>query len=157
MNQEFLFLKLLNGDQMMATKISEDSNSITIEFPMQIRMFPRLEPTGLVEQITSGPYCQFTEDKVFTFNKKDILFAKELHELMIPHYQRMLVEHEREVEVDEKQAESGELESDETVEHLSQAVEHIQKLFQRAKKQEESEKEVEERFITFVEGNITKH
>ena len=156
MNQEYVYVRLLNGDQLMATKLSESDNTITIQFPMQIRMFPRLEPTGLVEQITSGPYCQFTEDRIFTFNKKDILFHKKLHELMIPHYERMLDEHEREVEVDREQAEEGELETDETVEHLAQAVDHIHSIIEKARKQKEEE-EASELAKRFVPGNTTKH
>lgn len=156
MNQEYVFVKLLNGEQLMATKLEETDNSITIKFPMQIRLFPKLEPTGLVEQITSGPYCQFTEDRIFTFNKKDILFHKVLHELMIPHYERMLDEHEREVEVDIDQAAEGNLETDETVENLAKAVDHLHSIFERAKRKRE-EKEAEEKVKVFVQGNETKH
>lgn len=156
MNEEFVFVKLLNGEQIMAIKRAEDAESITIEFPMQIRLFPHLDETGLVEQITSGPYCQFTEDRIFTFNKKDILFAKRLHELMVPHYHRMLDEHEREIEVDRIQAEEGKLESEETVNNIAKAVEHIHDIFERAKRRSE-EKEMDEKILTIVPGNDTKH
>lgn len=156
MNQEYVYVRLLNGDQLMATKLNETDQTITIEYPMQIRTFPRLEPTGLVEQITSGPYCQFTEDRIFTFNKKDILFHKRLHELMIPHYERMLDEHEREVEVDREQAEQGELETDETVENLAKAVDHLHSIFERARRKKE-EDEVNEKISNIIPGNDTKH
>lgn len=156
MNQEFVFVKLLNGEQLMATKLEESDNTITIQFPMQIRMFPRLEEEGLVEQITSGPYCQFTDDRIFTFNKKDILFAKTLHELMVPHYQRMIEEHEREVVVSKEQAENGNLETDETVEHIAEAVDHIRNIFERARRKQE-EKKVNDIVSNFVPGNDTKH
>lgn len=156
MNQEYVYVRLLNGDQLMATKLEESDNTITIKFPMQIRMFPRLEPTGLVEQITSGPYCQFTEDRIFTFNKKDILFHKRLHELMIPHYERMLDEHEREVEVDVDQAEEGALETDETVENLAKAVDHLHSIFERARRKREEDEAVEIP-KTLIQGNDTKH
>jgi hypothetical protein len=156
MNEEFVFLKLLNGEQLMAIKREEDKESITIEFPMQIRLFPRLEESGLVEQITSGPYCQFTEDRIFTFSKKDILFAKRLHELMVPHYHRMLQEHESEVEVDKIQAEEGNLESEEDVNYIAEAVERLHDVFERARKRQE-DNESEERTFTIVPGNDTKH
>jgi hypothetical protein len=156
MSQEYVYVKLLNGEQLMATKIDEDLETITIQYPMLIRMFPRLDESGLVEQITSGPYCQFTEDRIFTFFKKDVLFFKRLHELMIPHYERMLDEHEREVDVDIDQALEGNLETDETVENLSKAVDHIHSIFERARRQKEEE-EAAEKVKHFIQGNDTKH
>jgi len=153
---KYVFLRMYNGDQLMATKLFENNEVITIEFPMIIRMFPRLESTGLVEQITSGPYCQFTEDKVFTFQKKDILFSKKLHEVMIPHYERMIHEHETEVDVDEKQAAEGNLETDETVENIAKAVDQLHNIFERARKRRELREEEEIPF-TVVPGNETKH
>lgn len=151
---KYVYVKMQNGDQLMATKVFENNEVITIESPMLIRMFPRLEPTGLVEQITSGPYCQFTEEKTFTFNKKDILFTKKLHQMMIPHYERMIHEHEREVDVDEEQAKKGELETDETIENISKAVDHLHSIFERARKRVKQE---EEESFTVVPGNDTLH
>lgn len=87
--EKFIFLKLYNGDQVMGEKVFENNDIITVESPFLIRLIPRLEPQGLVEQITSGPYCQFTEDKSFTFLKKDLLFTKPLHSFMIPVYLKM--------------------------------------------------------------------
>lgn len=87
--EKFVFLKLYNGDQVMGEKVFENNDIITVESPFLIRLIPRLEPQGLVEQITSGPYCQFTEDKSFTFLKKDLLFTKPLHSFMIPVYLKM--------------------------------------------------------------------
>ena len=87
--EKFVFLKLYNGEQVMAEKVFENNELITVESPFLIRLIPRLEPQGLVEQITSGPYCQFTEEKTFSFLKKDLLFSKPLHSFMIPVYLKM--------------------------------------------------------------------
>jgi hypothetical protein len=92
--EKFVFLKLYNGEQVMAEKVFENNELITVESPFLIRLIPRLEPQGLVEQITSGPYCQFTEDKSFTFLKKDLLFSKPLHSFMIPVYKKMSLDHD---------------------------------------------------------------
>lgn len=143
---KYIYLRMYNGDQLMATKVFENNEIITIESPMLIRMFPRLEPTGLVEQVTSGPYCQFTEEKSFTFQKKDVLFTKKLHTLMIPHYLRMIDEHVDE-ETDPQQ---------ETVENIAKAVDHLHNIFERAKRRQE-EKEQEEKPFTVIPGNDTMH
>ena len=87
--EKFVFLKLYNGEQVMGEKVFENNELITVESPFLIRLIPRLEPQGLVEQITSGPYCQFTEEKTFSFLKKDLLFSKPLHSFMIPVYLKM--------------------------------------------------------------------
>jgi hypothetical protein len=87
--EKFVFLKLYNGEQVMGEKVFENNELITVESPFLIRLIPRLEPQGLVEQITSGPYCQFTEEKTFSFMKKDLLFSKPLHSFMIPVYLKM--------------------------------------------------------------------
>lgn len=146
---DYVFVKLLNGDSLMAKKLFENNEVITIESPMLIRLFPRLEKDGLVEQITSGPYCQFTEDTVFTFQKKDVLFAKKLNEIMIPHYERMLDEHEE----DEEPAEQ---ETDETVEDIAKSVDLLHSIFERARKRREEDKD-QDSFPTIINGNETKH
>jgi hypothetical protein len=145
---DYVYVRMLNGDQLMATKVYENNDVITIENPMLIRLFPRLEEGGLVEQITSGPYCQFTDDRVFTFQKKDILFAKKLNEIMIPHYERMLAEHEEE-EV-EKEA------VDPTVEDIAKSVDLLHSIFERARKRKEEDKG-DDSFPSIVPGNETKH
>jgi hypothetical protein len=91
--EKFVFLKLYNGEQVMGEKVFENNELITVESPFLIRLIPRLEPQGLVEQITSGPYCQFTEEKTFSFLKKDLLFSKPLHSFMIPVYLKMSLDH----------------------------------------------------------------
>jgi hypothetical protein len=146
---KYVYLKMQNGENIMATKVFENNEIITIESPMLIRMFPRLEPTGLVEQITSGPYCQFTEERTFTFQKKDVLFTKRLHTMMIPHYERMISEQEG---IDEP-----ELAGDDTVENISKAVDHLHSIFEKAKQRKEQKQEVEEEPFTFVLGNDTMH
>jgi hypothetical protein len=148
---DYVYVRLLNGDQLMATKVFENNEIITIECPMLIRLFPRLEQGGLVEQITSGPYCQFTDDRVFTFQKKDILFAKKLNEVMIPHYERMLAEHETE----EEEAEVQEEKVDPTVEDIAKSVDLLHSIFERARKRKD-EKE-QDSFPTIIPGNETKH
>ena len=43
MNELFVFVKLINGDQMMAIKESETEESLTLKFPMQIRLHKVLQ------------------------------------------------------------------------------------------------------------------
>lgn len=150
---QYVFLKLVTGEQIMATMLSDDEHSVTIEFPMQIRMFPTLEETGLIEQITSGPYCQFTEDKIFMFNRKDVLFCKKLHQAVVPHYEKLLDEHERTVEVDEKMLAEGKVESEETVEYLSDAVERLYSIVERTRRMQEEDSSIN----NLIPGNDTKH
>jgi len=97
-NENFTILKLTSGEVLLAIKLSETSEEITVEFPFIVKNYPRILRTGnIVESVTAGPFCSFAENRVFTFKKNHLLFAKKLHSVAIPFYISLYEQHEREL------------------------------------------------------------
>lgn len=155
LNSDFyVVIKLVSGEQLMATLISEDESYIEIESPMCIRMIPIFAEHK--EHVTAHPFCQFSDDNNFILDKKNVLFIKKLHHMFIPHYKRIVAEHEQTVLVTPqpdgsvKRAEDLDWEDSETIEDVRRKIDMLQSILRK-----EPEKEEEERFRNFVEGNDT--
>jgi len=96
MNEQFVYLKLVTGEQLMAYKESEDEESMTLKFPMLIKTHMVGVAGGRVsEQVTAGPYTLFVDTtKPFHVNKKHIVLDTQLSEKAIPHYVHLVRDHE---------------------------------------------------------------
>jgi len=89
----FVIIKLTSGEQMMAVLKSEDDRYVELESPMTIRTIPIMGEQR--EHITAHPFCQFSTDKNFVLDKRNVMFVKKLHHIFIPHYKRIVAEHEK--------------------------------------------------------------
>lgn len=97
-NENFTILKLASGEVLLAIKLNETSEELTVEFPFIVKNYPRLLRDGRIsESVTAGPFCSFAENRVFTFKKSHLLFAKKMHSIAIPFYMSLYEEHEREL------------------------------------------------------------
>jgi hypothetical protein len=143
----YVVLKLVTGEQIIAVKRNESPTSVTIEYPMLIKSFPFMNGGEIGEHVTAAPYCKFAEDKIFEFKKRDILFEKKIHQYAIPFYVRLVNEYEATIEAVE--------DAPSTVEELSDRVnklmEHLKSIAENPiEENEEEEKQV-------VQGNNTLH
>ena len=120
LDDTYVIVKLVTGEQILAVKRSETDQSITIEFPMIIKTYPfRPSADEIGEQVAASPYCKFSDDKVFTFNRKDIVFEKLLNQFAIPFYLKLVNEYETTIEVPEpKDIEDLERKVDQLMESL---------------------------------------
>lgn len=92
---EFVYLKLVNGEQLMALKESEDDESIIVRFPMLIKMhYVGARENRIAEQVTAGPYTMFGETDHMLFSKHHVIVETPLAERAIPHYVSLVKEHE---------------------------------------------------------------
>ena len=150
----YVIVKLVSGEQLMATLVAEDEVYIEIQSPMCIRTIPVLAEHK--EHITAHPLCQFSDDTHFVLDKKNVLFIKKMHQMFVPHYKRIVAEHEETVLVTPqkdgsvKRAEDLDWDDLETVEDVRKKIDMLQSILGQ-----EPEKEEEERFRNFVEGNDT--
>jgi hypothetical protein len=95
MNEEFVYLKLVNGEQIMAVKESEDLNTVTLKFPMLIKThLVGMQQNRVSEQVTAGPYSLFADNTNIHINKKHIILDTALAERAIPHYIHLVRDHE---------------------------------------------------------------
>lgn len=157
LNSEFyVVVKLISGEQLMATLVAEDDNYIELESPMCIRMIPILAEHK--EHVTAHPFCQFSDDNNFILDKKNVLFIKKLHHMFVPHYKRIVAEHEQTVLVTPqrdgsvKRAEDLDWGDSETVEDVRKKISMLQSILG----QEPEEEEIDtDKYRNFVEGNDT--
>lgn len=122
-DSDYVVLKLSTGEQILAVKREESTGTITIEYPMLIKTYAfQNGPDEMGEHVTATPYCKFSEDKLFTFRKENIIFEKKLHQYAIPYYVKMVNEFENTIEVKDDRPE--------TVEELSERVDNLMEFLQ---------------------------
>lgn len=95
MSEEFVYIKLVNGEQLMAIKEDETEETVLLRFPMIIRQHVVANLNNKVtEQITAGPYSMFTDETLMEFHKRNILVDVLLSERAVNHYIGLVQEHE---------------------------------------------------------------
>ena len=159
-NEHFVIIKLVSGEQVMAVLEKETDENILISSPLLLRLFPILGGDSGAEHVTATPYCKFADDSNLTLNKRNILFVKNLHHQLVPHYIRLASESEEHVPI--KQRQDGSVtrklewnEDEELRQEVSQlSNEEIQKRIRML--EDIAEKEEKEK-RNFIEGNDTVH
>jgi hypothetical protein len=147
LDDDYVVLKMITGEQLIAVKRAETKDYLTIEYPMLIKGYAFQNGEEMGEHVTAAPYCKFTDDKIFTFDKQHIVFTKPMHSYAIPFYIGLVEEHEEYVEVPEE-------EPPQSVEELG---DRVNKLAGFLRKMQQPEVEESLSDTVFVEGNDTKH
>jgi hypothetical protein len=160
MNEHFVILKLVSGEQVMATLTNEDNDFCELDNPMVIKMVPFIQSGQAHEHVTAVPLCQFSDDTNFRILKSNIMFMKKLHKVLIPHYTRIVGEHENSVLVrHDKEGNYSEVEQlreqEETItlDEINRRIEMLQAIIDAPV----AEKVEERDDWYYVEGNDTKH
>lgn len=92
MDKNYVVVKLVSGETVMATFEGEDEKFVKIDYPIQIRttIIPELGR----ESISASPFCQFSDATSFVLEKNHIVYIKKLHKQFIPHYNNFLKSYE---------------------------------------------------------------
>jgi hypothetical protein len=150
MNEEFVYLKLVTGEQLMAYKESETETSISIKYPMLIKTHMIASDGDRVsEQVTAGPYSLFLQSPVVHLNKSHIVLDSKLHERAIVHYVQLVKNHEGISLVNEAKQLLWDDEERQNFEAIPDATSAIAQLSAVVEESEEVR--------TYVEGNETVH
>lgn len=154
-DEHYVIVKFTSGEQVMAVLLEETTSDVTIVYPMQIRMTPILDVDGAREHVTATPWNKFAADPEITINKSHILFIKNLHHVLIPHYNRLVSENEQTQLVNKKENRAEDLSWDgeedhgiHTVEELEKRIDMLESIAGETTEEEES---------TFIPGNDTIH
>lgn len=150
----YIVIKLMTGEQVMASLEDDAADYLEVSFPMVIKATAVSDGERIQEQVTAHPFCQFSADKYFRLPKACIMFYKELHESLIPHYTRIVNNYEKTVLV--KPQNQKQLEWDEpegmTLEEIRKRIDMLEDIFGK----EEIEEPEEDKRV-FIEGNDTLH
>lgn len=150
----YIIIKLTSGEQVMACLEEDTVDYIQVSYPMVVSMHQIVDDGRIHENVTAKPFCQFSADKIYRLPKSSIMFYKELHEMLIPHYTRIVNAYEDTVLVKTKP--QRELEWDEpehmTVDEIKKRIDMLEKIFGG-----EAPEEEEEPYRVYIEGNDTLH
>ena len=92
MDKQYVVVKLVSGETVMAMFESEDDKFVRIEYPIQIKtvIIPELQR----ESISASPLCQFSDSTSFVLEKAHIVYIKKLHNQFISHYKNFIKSYE---------------------------------------------------------------
>ena len=89
-DHEYIALKLVNGDNLIALMVDEDDNRFVIMYPIQMKSV-RVSVDGPGKEVLAGvPWCSFTDHEVFQIWKNDVIMIKPLNESTIEYYKRLV-------------------------------------------------------------------
>lgn len=89
---EFVVIKLVTGEQLLASIDHEFDDAIVISFPILLKSVPLVKNGMIFEKIATAEFCSFTDDKEFNIYRKDIVFVKPMSKTVAIMYQRTLQE-----------------------------------------------------------------
>jgi hypothetical protein len=92
MDKQYVVVKLISGETVMATFEGEDEKHVKIDYPIQIKttIIPELGR----ESISASPLCQFSDATTFVLEKGHIVYIKKLHSQFISHYKNFIKSYE---------------------------------------------------------------
>lgn len=90
MNEYYVIVKLVSGEQVMATLVNEDEYTVEIKNALLIRLKLVSDGERQYESIAVVPFCQFTDDPNFILDKSIIVYVKELSEALVGKYQDLV-------------------------------------------------------------------
>ena len=88
----YVVLKLVTGEQLLATLVNETDDGIVILDPITVRMIPTVGGGAMTEQAITSIYCQFSDDKMFVFDYKNIIYCKEMSSKIVAYYKKLVRE-----------------------------------------------------------------
>ena len=87
---DYVVVKLVTGETIMAVLASQDEEKIELYNPMVVKTIQIQRDGKSYEQTVTVPYCPYTEDQDFVFENRDVMYVKPLHRKIIPFYQLMI-------------------------------------------------------------------
>ena len=98
---EYVTLKLVNGDNIIALMVDEDDDRFILLYPIQMKSV-RVTTDGSNKEIVVGsPWCSFTDHEVFQIWKNDVIIIKPLNDSTIQYYKNMVDMNEIDYEAEE--------------------------------------------------------
>jgi hypothetical protein len=156
MDKDYVVVKLISGETIMAMFEGEDEKFVKIEYPIQIKtvVIPELQR----ESISASPMCQFSDATSFVLEKTHIIYIKKLHKQFISHYKGFIKSYEEALipttrsSIQEKLSEYFDDTEDLTLDEINRRIEMLEAIASG-----EHSEEDEEIMLSVIEGNDTLH
>lgn len=84
---KYVVLKLVTGEELLATLENKPSETVVISNPMLIRVFHTEDEDGnLVPSVSANPWCEYSATKKYTISFNHIIIMEDLHSALLDHY-----------------------------------------------------------------------
>lgn len=88
---DYRVVRLATGESFLCMLIEETGDAITVAFPLLVtKQIIPIRENIMREVHSTSTFCPFTDDKHFTFPKKDLCFNKPMNSDAVPYYVEML-------------------------------------------------------------------
>jgi hypothetical protein len=156
MGKEYVVVKLVTGETVMATFEGEDEKYIKIDYPIQIRT--TIIPEINRESISASPLCQFSDATSFIFEKSHIVYIKKLHSQFIRHYNNFVKSYDEAMipttrsDIQDKLSEYFDDADHLTLDEVNRRIEMLEAIASGGHPEED-----DELMLSVIEGNDTLH
>jgi hypothetical protein len=83
---EYVTVKLVNGDNIIAVMISEEDDYFILMYPVQMKT-SRIDTK---EILVGTPWSPFTDEKIFNVFKQDVIMMQPLNNSTIAYYKNLI-------------------------------------------------------------------
>ena len=149
MDKNYVVVKLVSDETLMATFAGEDAKYIKVEKPVLIKTV-MVDDISSRERVIAVPYCQFSDDFDFVLEKSHVIYIKKLHKTFIEHYKQFAEVYE--TAIVPSGHEELDFEEELTVEDIQRKIAMLEALAGIETPEEEEEQE-----RNYVQGNKTIH
>ena len=88
---DFRVMRMATGESFLCIVKQETEKDITVLFPLLITKQTFQVAQNVMREVHStSSFCPFTDDKEFTFSKKELTFIKPMNKDAVPYYVDML-------------------------------------------------------------------
>lgn len=90
MMHDYVVMKLVNAETIICVMVTEDDESFTIMYPVQMKP-TRMEVAKEGKEFQVGvPWVPYSDEKVFTIYKQDVVLLQRLNESTIAYYKNLV-------------------------------------------------------------------
>lgn len=87
---EFILIKLISGETIMATLIEDLSDKVVVNDPLAIKTIHVQSDGGMVERTITNPLCGLSDEREYMFFKDHIIFIKSLSPRVTEMYEKFV-------------------------------------------------------------------
>lgn len=85
---DYVTIKLMNGDTLLAVLIDEKEDCFVIMYPIQMKSVSFKDTNK--EVLAGTPWCTFTDEQIYDIWKNDVVLIKPLNQSTIEYYKRLV-------------------------------------------------------------------
>lgn len=156
MDKQYVVVKLVTGETVMAMFEGEDEKFVKINYPIQIKtvIIPELQR----ESISASPLCQFSDSTSFVLEKNHVVYIKKLHPQFVKHYNNFIKSYEEALipttrsSIQETLSEYFDDAEHLTIDEINRRIEMLEAIASGGQPEED-----DDLMLNVIEGNDTLH